>query len=263
MVFILGTIPELILASYLQDIWKKDFIESVIQIYLILAVIWLIRFIIGEISFRLFIKRTMIENIYSILVKEKFPNPWNYYIDDGITYFQEVWLDLNNELLDAKVINWATAIYTQVKTFYDLNQFWNYWRFKNVLWIAVKRFMDENFETSINDLNLSSENLIEILNKYDFPKASELKTKDPLKYLEWVIGASNDYDFGKKIAAIRIRNSINQKHLAILKNEYDYDIDQSTERSQLETLINNLSEALEIWQLTIKIWWNSFAPKKK
>ena len=36
MLFILGTIPEILLALYLQDIWHTNFIETLIQIYLIL-----------------------------------------------------------------------------------------------------------------------------------------------------------------------------------------------------------------------------------
>ena len=79
--------------------------------------------------------------------------------------------------------------------------------------------MDENFDTKMDDLNLSTENLFKIFDKYEFPSPNILIFNDSLGYLDSVIEASKDFRYDRKLKAIKIRNFLNYKHLNILKNE--------------------------------------------
>lgn len=203
----------------------------------------------SEISFRLFWKNSMIDNIYYLLVKEKFPNPWNYYVEDGISYFEEVWWDVNNELLETRVINQATTIFAQTKLLYDMNKFGEYWRIRNCLKIAVKRFMNNHFKTSVNNLNLTTENLLEIFTKFNFINPNELEFNDPLKYIDLVILSSESFLL-TKLYAIKIRYLIWKASRNITYNESEYWIDESSERNALNWEIEQLNTAIEQYSQT-------------
>lgn len=139
------TLPEFIVWFFLMDLLNKWFFQTIFLIYIILVSLLILRYIISEILFRLFLKNIMIDHIYNILLNYNFPSPWNYYIDDWISYFDQVWRNINNEKLDNSIINKSTTIYIETKTLYDLNKFGQYFRFKNCLKIAVKKYMDINF----------------------------------------------------------------------------------------------------------------------
>lgn len=144
MIFLL-TLPEFIVWFFLNNFLNIGFLHTIFLIYIIIISILIIRYIISEIIFRLFLKDKIIDHIYNVLLNNNFPNPCNYYIDDWISYFDQVWRNINNEILDNSIINKSTTIYVETKTLYDLNKFWQYFRFKNCLKIAVKKYMDINF----------------------------------------------------------------------------------------------------------------------
>ena len=246
MIIFLSIIPEIILWIYLQDILDKWFLETILFIYIIIITLGILRYIISEISFRLFIKNKKIYNIYNILLNNKFPNPWNYYIDDWISYFDEVWRDVNNELLETNIINWATTIYIETKSLYDQNNFWQYWRFKKCLKIAVKKYMDENFKSSTDNLIFSKENLLAIFKKYNFPNPKIMKFDNPLMYLDLVI-KHEDSNLFSKIYACRLRHLIWKISSEINYSEYEYWINESDNKNILNNHIEELWVAIDTY----------------
>lgn len=245
-IILLSIVPELILWFYLYDILNKGFLDTILFIYFIIITLGILRYIMSEISFRLFIKNKMIDNIYSQLLDNKFPNPWNYYIDDWISYFDEVWRDVNNELLETNIINCATSIYIETKTLYDQNSFWQYFRVKSCLKIAVKRYKDDFFKTSSDNLIFSEENLLKIFKKYNFPDPKILEFDNPLMYLDLVVN-NEDSSLFSKIYACKLRHLIWKISSEINSNVDENWIDESSNKKVLYNHIDELWQAINVY----------------
>ncbi len=258
MIIFLSIIPEVILWIYLQDVLDKWFLDTILFIYAIIIALGILRYIISEISFRLFIKKSMIDYTYNILVNNKFPNPWNYYIDDWISYFDEVWRDINNELLETNIINLATIIYSETKSLYDQNNFWQYWRVKNCLKIAVKKYMDEYFENGSYNIVFSKDNLLKIFKNNNFPSSKDIEFSDPLEYLDKVIENTDNYLISK-IYACKLRCLIWKISSDIIRNEYEYWLDETTSKNTLNKHIKELWIAIDIYSKE----WTIFSEKNE
>lgn len=249
MVLFLWIVPEIILWILLQDFLNRDFIDVIITIYFILIFLWLLRFIFSEISFRLFVKDEMIDYVYKTLVDNNYPNPWNYFIDDWIRYFEDVGRDINNELLDVDIINGATTIYSETMLLYNLHKFWQYWRTKWCLKIAVKRYMDKNFQTGYDNLVLDKSNLLKKFKELNFLNPNKLSFDNPLCYLDLVI-ESKESNFISKRYACKIRYIVWKIHSDINYNESEYWFDISSEKEFLELKLNEISDSINEYSKT-------------
>lgn len=67
--------------------WTRDILKTIIFVAIAVSFFW---FIVLEIYYWIYSKNFAINHFYGVLVNKKFPNPRNYYFEDGISYFQEV-----------------------------------------------------------------------------------------------------------------------------------------------------------------------------
>ena len=106
--------------------------------------------------------------------------------------------------------------------------------------------MDKNFETSIDDLNLSAESLITTFEENLFWSPNELIFTNWLEYLEQVISKENAVANGK-IEAIRIKHSIEQKMEQIRYSKSTYWIYSEEDERCLNMILENLNNAIKIY----------------
>jgi len=142
--FLAGLIPEMAVAYFFMKMsnggWATFWI-AYFSIQVFYFIVWLFRTGVSWILYFAFGKREMVESFYQMLVKGKFPNPIHYYIEDGITYFEDVAVDANNEKLDPTVVQLAISVRSQMKTCDGLGQWRMLSQLKMAAKIAIERYL--------------------------------------------------------------------------------------------------------------------------
>ncbi len=82
-----------------------------------------------------------------MLCKQEFPNPWNYYFNDGITYLQDI---ANDKKINPEIRIQSMRLFVEINQMQDRWDIVWYNRFRYALALAVRNyfrhFKDENQE---------------------------------------------------------------------------------------------------------------------